>query len=233
MGTHRLFIIAPSLARLIQKERGAEHVREGYFADQPQHSTYVRIEQTRSSLILETGGDGALDERADLPPAHAQALLAVSQGQVEYLRTRLLIGSLEIQVLHFLRPGSLDLVAMTDGSEDEQDLPPLPWFGPEISAESAYQSRRLALDGAQAAPEVDVTNAALNSLLDLLEDRVTTWPQPQQPNEPDARAADASPASDAPASAPETEAEEEIDDLGIEDAVIRELARALQPRRGG
>ena len=38
-------------------------------------------------------------------------------------------------------------------------------------------------------------------------------------------------ASDAPASAPETEADEEIDDLGIEDAVIRELARSLQPRQ--
>jgi hypothetical protein len=32
--------------------------------------------------------------------------------------------------------------------------------------------------------------------------------------------------------APETEADEEIDDFGIEDAVIRELARALQPQRG-
>jgi hypothetical protein len=32
--------------------------------------------------------------------------------------------------------------------------------------------------------------------------------------------------------APETEADKEVDDLGIEDAVIRELARALQPRRG-
>jgi hypothetical protein len=31
---------------------------------------------------------------------------------------------------------------------------------------------------------------------------------------------------------PGTEADEEIDDLGIEDAVIRELARSLQPRRG-
>jgi hypothetical protein len=34
---------------------------------------------------------------------------------------------------------------------------------------------------------------------------------------------------------PETEtgADEEIDDLGIKDTVIRELARALQPRQGG
>jgi hypothetical protein len=223
-----MFIIAPSLARLIRKERAGGRVIEGYFPDQLQRSTYVQIEEVRSSLILEAGTS---EEQADLPPAHAQTLLAVSQGQVEYVRTSLSIGSLEIQVLHVVRPGSLDLVAIANAPEDGQDFPPLPWFGPEVSTEPAYQRRRLALDGAPEAPEVDVSNAALNSLLDLLEYRVTTWPQPQQPNEPDAQAADASPASDASASAPETEAE--IDDLGIEDAVIRELARSLQPRRGG
>lgn len=227
----RLYIIAPSVARLIRKEREGERVQEGYFPDHAHRSTFVQITETGSSLILETG-DGASEERADLPLAHAQALLAVSQGQVEYLRTRLFIGSHEIQALHVVRPGPLDLVVLTNAPEDGQDLPPLPWFGPEVSAEPGYQRRRLALDGAPEASEAEFTNAALNSLLDLLEDRFTTWPQPQQPKEPDAPAADASPASDAPASAPEAEAEEEIDDLGIEDAVIRELARALQPRRG-
>jgi hypothetical protein len=89
MGTHRLCIIAPSLARLIQKEREGERVREGYFPDQPPRNTYVQIEETHSSLILEAGGDEVPEERADLPPAHAQALLAVSQSQAEYVRTRL------------------------------------------------------------------------------------------------------------------------------------------------
>ncbi len=32
---------------------------------------------------------------------------------------------------------------------------------------------------------------------------------------------------------PGTETDQEADDLGIEDAVIRELARSLQPPRGG
>ena len=228
MGTQRLFIIAPSLARLIGKEREGERVVEGYFPDQPQRSTYVRIEEVRGRLILEAGTS---EEQADLPPAHAEALLAVSQGQVEYVCTSLSIGSHEIQVLHFVRPSPFDLVAIANATKGGQDLPPLPWFGLEVSAEPAYQRRRLALDGAPEAPEVDVSNAALNSLLDLLEDRITTWPQPQQPQESNARAADASPAVDAPATAPETEADEEIDDLGIEDAVIRELARSLQPRQ--
>jgi len=53
MSTHRYFLIAPSLARLIQKERGGERVLEGYFPDQPQRRTFVRIEETGSSLVLE------------------------------------------------------------------------------------------------------------------------------------------------------------------------------------
>lgn len=231
MPMQRLFIIAPSVARLIRKERGGQRVLEGYFPDQPHRSTFVQIKEASSSLILEAGSEEATEERADLPPSHAQALLAVSQGQVEYVRTSLSIGAHEIQVLHFVKPGPFDLVAIANAPEDGQDFPSLPWFGPEVSAEPAYERRRLALDGAPEAPEVEFTNAALNSLLDLLEDRITTWPQPQQPEEPDAQAADASPASDAPASAPETEADEEIDDLGIEDAVIRDLARSLQPRQ--
>jgi CYTH domain-containing protein len=229
----RQFIIAPSLARLIRKERGGERVLEGYFPDQPQRRTYVQVEETRSSLILEAGESVAPDEQADLPLAHAQALLAVSQGQVEYMRTTLSISSHEIQALHFVRPAALDLVAIAGAPEDEQDLPPLPWFGPEVSTEPAYQRRRLALDGAPDAPEVDATNAALNSLLDLLEDRLTTWPQPHESTGSDEPAVSASPLPDALGPMPETEADQEVDDLGIEDAVIRELARALQPRGRG
>jgi hypothetical protein len=228
----RLFIIAPSVARLIRKEREGERVIEGYFPDHVHRSTFVQITETGSSLILEAG-NGTSEQRADLPLAHAQALLAVSHCQVEYVRTRLSIGSHEIQVLHFVRPGPFDLVAIANASEGGQNFPPLHWFGPEVTAEPAYERRRLALDGAPDTPEVDVTNAALNSLLELLEDRIPTWPQPQQTNEPDARAADISLVADAPVTAPEPEADEEIDDLGIEDAVIRELARSLQPRRGG
>jgi hypothetical protein len=206
-------------------------VIEGYFPDQPQRPTYVQVEETRSSLILEAGEGAAPDDRADL--AHAQALLAVSHGQVEYVRTKLSISSHEIQALHFVRPIALDLVAMAGAPEDEQDLPPLPWFRPEVSTEPAYQRRRLALDGAPDAPEVELTNAVLNSLLDLLEDRLTTWPQPHESTGSDDPAVSASPLLDAPGPMPETEADHEVKDLGIEDAVIRELARALQSRRHG
>lgn len=166
----RLYIIAPSVARLIRKEREGERVIEGYFPDQPHSSTFVQITETGSSLILEAG-DGTSEERADLPLAHAQTLLAVSQGQVEYVRTGLSIGAHEIQALHVVRPGALNLISVASPPEGGQDLPPLPWFGREVSAEPAYRRRRLTLDDAPEAPEVEFTNAALNSLLDLLEDR--------------------------------------------------------------
>jgi hypothetical protein len=225
----RLFIIAPSVARLIRKEREGERVIEGYFPDHAHRRTFVQITETGSSLILEAG-DGTSEERADLPLAHAQALLAVSQGQVEYVRNRLSIGSHEIQALHVVRPGPFDLVAIANAPEDRQDVPPLPWFGPEVSAEPAYQRRRLALHDAPEAPEVEFTNAALNSLFDLLEDRFTNWPGPHEAARSDEPAIGAVLATAAPVTVLESEGEE-IDDLGIEDAVIRELARSLQPRQ--
>ena len=233
MPIQRLFVIAPSVARLIRKERGGDPVIEGYFPDQPQRSTYVQIEESRSSLILKARADEASEERADIPPAHAQALLAVSQGQVEYLRTSLSIGSHAIQVLHVLRPAPLDLVAVTVPPGDEQAFHPLPWFGPEVSANPAFQRRRLALEGVPDAPEVNVTNEALNHLLDLLEDRFSTWPGPHQATTSDASAADVTPRPKAPLPEVEPQVDEEINELGIEDEVIRELARSLQPRRSG
>jgi CYTH domain-containing protein len=218
----RLFIIAPSLARLIRKERGGERVREGYFPAQPHRSTYIQIEETRSSLILEAHGDGVPEEWADLPPAHAQALLAVSQGQVEYMRTSLSIGAHEIHVLQFVRPGPLDLIALMAGPEVGEVMPPPAWFGPEVTEDPAFQSRSLALSGLPSAPEVEITGAALHSLLDTLEGRVGSY-QPQA----------IAPQRVALSASAESEADDEHNphDLNIEDSVIRDLARSLSPRR--
>jgi CYTH domain-containing protein len=216
----RLFVIATSVARLIRMERGGEHVLEGYFPDQPQRRTFVQIEESRSSLILEARADEASEERADIPPAHAQALLAVSQSRVEYLRTRLSIGSHEIQVLHFLRPAPLDLITLMVGPEVGKAVPPLAWFGPEVTEDPAYQTRSIALAGLPPEPEVEITDAALNRLLDALEGRFgahqpqATAPQPAAPSNP-----------------AEAEDEDDQDDLEIEDSVIRELARSLSPRK--
>src|SRR5918997_4020789 len=75
----RQFLMAPSLARLIQLERGGERVVEGYFPDQPHHSIYVQVEEDRSSLILAPHSvEGSPEERTGVPTSQAQALLAVA-----------------------------------------------------------------------------------------------------------------------------------------------------------
>ena len=55
---------------------------------------------------------------------------------------------------------------------------------------------------------------------------------PHQGRAPEEPAPDNDRPSHAPALETETERDEEIKELGIEDAVSRELARALQPRKG-
>ena len=74
----------------------------------------------------------------------------------------------------------------------------------------------MALAGRPAAPEVELTNAALDSLLDVLENRSESSQLPI--------------VAPVPAPPPTTDAEEDADDLGSEDRVIRELARSLRPK---
>ena len=228
----RQFLIAPSLARLIQRERGGERVVEGYFPDRPHHSIYVQVEEDRSSLILSSDGiEGSPEERTDIPLSQAQALLAVAPGQVGYVRTSLSLGSHKIQLQQFTDPGPLCLLSVEVPQQETEEFQPLSWFGPEVSAERAYLPRRIALDGLLPASEVDLTEGALNSVLDLLENGFTAWPlrdQAAAQEEPDARLpAAASPLEPAPAG----DDDQATDELGIENDVIRELARSLRPQR--
>jgi hypothetical protein len=64
------------------------------------------------------------------------------------------------------------------------------------------------------------------------DDRFSTWPLPGQTAEPDTPVAEISARSEPIVLVPKTEVDEEMDDLGIEDAVIRELARSVQPQWG-
>ena len=230
MSTRRQFIIAPALARLIQGERGGERVREGYFPDRQPRTALVRVGQTSSSLVLLSDSpEGPTEERVDIPAAHAQALLAATAGQVEYIRTDLSVGSTRIALQHVIRPGALDLVVVEP--EDGQDFHPLPWLGPEVSGNPAYQAWRMALSGPPEVPEVEPSDEALNSLLDLLENRFTSWPAPQVPAAAQDEPLD-QPAPSGRAEPPQPpDDDQDEDDLGIEDDVIRELARSLRPQR--
>ena len=73
----RRFLLAPSFARLIRKERGSQRVTEGYFATQTGRNSHVLVENGTCHLVLVTPEEGGAptEERTEVPRAHADALL--------------------------------------------------------------------------------------------------------------------------------------------------------------
>jgi CYTH domain-containing protein len=223
MSTARVFLLAPSLARLIEKERGGHRIRQGYFPDRPARSTHVQVERETGQLILVSNHpNGPGEEATDIPRSQAEALLELTAGQVEYLSVSLNEPQM-VSLRRFLTPGPLDLITVTfEHNKQARKFQPLAWFGPEVTGDLAYQGRSMALSGLPSAPEVEITDAALHSLLDTLEGHVGSH-QPQA----------VAPQPVAPSVSAEAEADDEQDlnDLEIEDSVIRDLARSLSPRR--
>jgi CYTH domain-containing protein len=205
---------------------------EGYFPDRPHHSIYVQVEEDSSSLILSPhGAEGSPEERAGIPSSQAQALLAVVSRQVAYVRTSLLLGSHQIQLQQFTDPGPLCLLSVEVLQQETAEFQPLSWFGPDVSGERAYLRRQIALKGLPQAPEVELTEGALNSVLDLLENGFTAWPLPHQTAASEELGAPPPATADPSEPSPAGDADQDIDDLGVENDVIRELARSLRPQR--
>lgn len=257
MVAYRRYLIASSLARLIRKERGGNRVTEGHFPNQADRSSFVIVDGDKGSLVLvQAGASGPVEERTEVPRAHAEALLDVTPGKLDYLLTHLTVGTRDIQIARFVTPGPLDMISVSFESEEEaRDFRPLSWFGPDVTQEATYQNRSIALNGPPQVPEVPLSNSALNSLLDTLENRYSTGrsyaPQQQGRNPADVELVQGMTASVAPERAQQNPqgrpnsqatssvstdveiADDENNDLNlsIEDNVIRELARSLRPQR--
>ena len=169
----RRFLLAPSFARLVRKERGSARVTEGYFPTQSGRNSHVLVESGQCHLVLVTPDDGAAsEERTEVPRPHADALLDVCGGKTVYERTRVSLGGREALVDRITHPGALDLASVEFESRDEAAAFHAPaWFGPEVTAEAAFDRRAIALEGLPAVGEVPLSNAALEALLDVLEDR--------------------------------------------------------------
>src|SRR5829696_4225514 len=102
------------------------------------------------------------EERAEIPRAHAEALIDVAAGTVAYDRVAVSIGEGRRGLLDcFLLPAGLDLLTavLEDGSD-----PPL-WLGPEVTGQPAYEKGSLAREGLPQHPEVEVSNRMLDALL--------------------------------------------------------------------
>jgi CYTH domain-containing protein len=172
MSTSRRFLLASSLARLIQTERGGQRIVEGYFPERDGRCSCVRLDGRTGSLILITHrSNGPAEEPAEIPLAHAEVLLAVATGEVDYVHTSLFLGA-DAHVSRFTVPGPLDLIDVTFEHEQEaREFQPPAWFGPEVGADPRFRNQSLALDGLAPAPELPLTDEALNTLLDTLENR--------------------------------------------------------------
>jgi CYTH domain-containing protein len=173
MTVRRRFLLAPSFARLIQRERGGLRHVEGFFPERRDRFAWVRLEENRGLLILRTfGPDGEVEDQTEIPVAHAHALLDVSAGVVDYTRTALPISEGHALIDEIIRPRVLHLITMEFGTEEEaRSFHPPEWFGPEMTEDPRYTHQSIALRGLAEAPEIPLFDAALNSLLDTLEGR--------------------------------------------------------------
>jgi CYTH domain-containing protein len=172
--TERRFLIAPSLVRLIQKERFiVKNVVEGYFVPMPNRIHFVRVEPGGGcNIVLQTfGAEGSAEERTKVSPSQAEALLDICAGQIAYRRTHVRIApGLDAFLDRVEQPGALDLVAVEfDDPAGAEDFTPPGWFGPEITDDPSYRRVAIAVDGLPKTEVVEVDNASVIALADTLE----------------------------------------------------------------
>jgi CYTH domain-containing protein len=171
MPVRRRFLLTPSFARLIRRERGGLRHVEGFFPEQRDRSSWVRLEEDRALLILKMAGpNGEGEDQTKIPVGHAHALLDVCAGEVDYTRTVLPIGEGDALVDAIIRPHVLHLITIEFASDgDARGFRPLEWFGPEVTEDPRYTNQAIALRGLEETPEIPVSDVALNSLIDTLD----------------------------------------------------------------
>jgi CYTH domain-containing protein len=174
MVIERRFLVASSLARLIQRESVATtRICEGHFAPQGGRRQLVRVERERAVLVLVNREEGAAatEEQAEVPHSHAEALIDVAAGAIAFDRMPIRIGhDVEAVLDRYVVPQGVDILTVTIRSDPRAFVPPL-WAGTEITDEAAFEPAALAVDGVPGVPEVEISNMALESLLDTLEGR--------------------------------------------------------------
>ena len=176
MKISRRFLVAPCLARLISRDRGVDRqIVEGYLSSQPGKDQFIRLEANQAHFVL-SGDDSAgdlLEKLAPLPREHAEALFGLCMGQISYDRIHLSTQSGSSHTLRLDRvvyPSSLDLITVefSDAQQAQAFETPL-WFGPEVTAEYAYEWRFIALNGVQANVEVPLSSQHVEAVLDMLD----------------------------------------------------------------
>jgi CYTH domain-containing protein len=152
---------------------------EGYFPDHLERSLHVHLAGGKGYLVLVTRDPGAVsvEERTEVPHAHAAALLDLVAGKLGYVRSKLPATGQEIFIDHSVSSEPLDLISVEfEADVGAEAFTPPPWFGPEVTVDARYLNRSLALQGFPEQHDVELSNLALDSLLDALESRSVAPP---------------------------------------------------------
>jgi CYTH domain-containing protein len=179
MPVSRRFCLAPAFARLIKRERVAVPIIEGHFPDQSERRSYVRMEGDHCILVLENrDANGAVEEeRSEVSRAQGEVLLDVCAGKTTLERINLdaANGAL-INVERFTAPVAASFVEVTlpDEASAKAFRPPI-WMGAELGPDDVGDARRIALGGKPKLFDGPIHNAALESLLDLLDHRAPRY----------------------------------------------------------
>jgi CYTH domain-containing protein len=207
---------------------------EGHFPERECRSSSVLLNDRTGVLVVRyRHQNGFTEERTEVPQPHAQALLDVTAGEIDYVRTTLSIGSRDIVVDQLTRPEPLPVITVGFETEAEAwEFHPLPWFGPEVTTDHRYSFLSLAIDGIPDTREAEPSNAALGSLLDTLENRFADVWSPQhapinQPAPKQARTPEAPPQSGGPHPRGSRRSHQaSLDD--VQAAMLQEMERARQ-----
>lgn len=178
-GISRRFCLAPALARLIKRERPAVPIVEGHFPDQSDRRSYVRMQGDHCLLVLEDrDAEGALEEeRSEVSRAQGEVLLDVCAGKTTFERISLEAAhGVMIHIDRFTSPVSASFIefSFADPAAAKAFRPPI-WIGAELGADDVGDSRRIALGGKPKLFEGSIHNSALDSLLDLLDQRAARY----------------------------------------------------------
>jgi hypothetical protein len=130
-------------------------------------------------LVLgsEPTGSALIEERTDIPPAHAEALLAVCAGRLTLERSALGIddGGAEVLIERIIEPGPLNTVTVEFHNEEEAEaFTPPAWFGHEITTEPSFGRQVISFNQMPDVGEVPLSDGIVEAVLDVLRAERTT-----------------------------------------------------------
>lgn len=167
----RTFRVSHALARLLHKFGNPVRITEGHFATEPGSESFVRLEGDQCDLVLvHQSGREPLEEKTRVPAKQGEILLDVCAGRIDLDRVNFPLNGRRISLDRLFQPEPIDFAWMAFERQEEADNFDAPvWFGPEVTSDAAFQNHNIALGGVPAGDEVELSNAALNSILDELE----------------------------------------------------------------